>query len=149
MILNIIICLVIPWIFGVVLYFLDKKTLLVIAPFFGVIAYTVNEFGFHLNLWRLAPVNIADDLTSLTANIGLYPILAAYLIFFIQRKKGKAYLIILIFTLLTTLLEYFGVLLHAVQYGNGWNIGWTFLSYLIPYLLAYWYYKKLKKIGVF
>lgn len=147
--LNIIVCFIIPWIFGIVLYFLDKKTLLIIAPFFGLIAYTVNEFGFHLNYWRLLPLNINDDITSLTANVGLYPIIASYLIYFIRKKEEKAYLIILLFTFLTTVLEYMGVLIHAVKYSNGWNVGWTFVSYLIPYLVDYWYYKKLKKIGVF
>jgi len=131
-------------VFGVILYFKDKKTVLIIAPFSGILAYTINEFCFHLNLWRLAPLNIKDDLTTISVNLGLYPILGCYLIYYISRKHINAYLIILIFTIVTTIFEYLGFLFNFVIYGNGWNIGWTFLSYLIPYLLIYWYYLKLK-----
>ena len=149
MIINIVLGFIIPWVFGVILYFKDKKTLLVIAPISSVLAYTVNEFCFHLNFWRLVPVNINDDLTSVSVNLGLYPIFGCYFIYYISRKHIKPYLIILIFTLATTIFEYIGVLFNLVTYGNGWNIGWTFLSYLIPYLLIYWYYLNLKHLKVF
>lgn len=72
MILNIILGCIIPWAFGVILYFKDKKTVLIIAPFSSILAYTVNEFCFHLNFWRLVPVNISDDYTSISVNLGLY-----------------------------------------------------------------------------
>lgn len=149
MILNIVLGFIIPWIFGVILYFKDKKIVLIIAPFSSILAYTVNEFCFHLNFWRLAPLNINDDYTSLSVNLGLYSILGCYLIYYISRKHINSYLMILIFTIVTTILEYLGILFNLVSYGNGWNIGWTFLSYLIPYLLIYWYYLKLREIKVF
>lgn len=146
MTLNIVLGFVIPWIFGVILYFKDNKTVLIIAPLSSILGYTVNEFCFHLNFWRLVPVNINDDFTSISVNLGLYPILGCYLIYYISKKQTNSYLIILIFTMLTTILEYFGVLFDLVTYGNGWNLGWTFISYLIPYLLIYFYYIKLKAI---
>lgn len=149
MILNIILGFLLPWIFGLVLYFKDKKVILTMAPFSSIVAYTVNEFCFNLNLWRLVPLNIDDDITAISVNLGLYPILGCYLIYFISRKTINSYIIILIFTAATTILEYLGVLFNLVLYGNGWNVGWTFLSYLIPYLLIYWYYLKLKDIKVF
>jgi len=144
MTLNIVIGFIIPWIFGVTLYFKDRKTVLIIAPFSSILGYTVNEFCFHLNFWRLVPVNINDDLTSMSVNLGLYPILGCYLIYYISKKHVNPYLIIFIFTIVTTILEYLGVLFDLVSYGNGWNIGFTFLSYLIPYLLIYWYYLHVK-----
>ncbi|AGY75177.1 CBO0543 family protein [Clostridium autoethanogenum] len=149
MILNIVLGFIILWIFGVILYFKDKKTVLIIAPFSSILGYTVNEFCFHLNFWRLVPININDDLTSVSVNLGLYPILGSYLIYYISKKHINSYSITLIFTIVTTILEYLAVLFNLVSYGNGWNIGWTFLSYLIPYLLVYWYYLKLKKIKIF
>ncbi|GIM29444.1 hypothetical protein CPJCM30710_21100 [Clostridium polyendosporum] len=149
MILNITLGFVIPWIFGIILYFKDKKTLLVVAPFHGLISYTVNEFGYHFNFWRLIPVHIHDDYTSLSTNIGLYPILGSYLIYYIQKKKNNPLIYIFIFTFITTVMEYVGFLTGLVTYGNGWNVGWTFLSYLLPYTVAYLYYKKLRKLGVF
>ena len=149
MVLNIILFIVIPWIFGVILYFLDKKTLLIIAPFFSMVAYLVNEFGYDLNYWRLLPINIDDDITSLSTIVGLYPVLAAYLIYFIRKEKVNPYLVVLLFSLLTTAAEYLGVIFHAIKYMNGWNVGWSFVCYALSYLMAFWYYKKLKKMGVF
>jgi hypothetical protein len=148
MILNIILGFIIPWVFGVILYFKDKKTLLTIAPLASMLAYTVDEC-LHLEFWRLAPLNINDDYTSLSVELGLFSILGCYLIYYISRKHINPYLIILIFTIVTTIFEYLGVLSNLVVYSDGWNIGWTFFSYLIPYLLIYWYYLKLKDIKVF
>lgn len=149
MILNIILGFIIPWIFGVILYFKDKKIVLIIAPFSSILAYIINELCFHLNLWRVVPVNINDDYTSMSVNLGLYSVLGCYLIYYISRKRLNSYLIILIFTIATTILEYLGLLFHLVAYGNGWNIGWTFLSYIIPYLLIYWYYLNLRVVRAF
>jgi hypothetical protein len=52
---NVILGFIIPWIFGIILYKKDKKTLLVIAPFMSVWAYIVNEALFDLNFNRFAP----------------------------------------------------------------------------------------------
>ncbi|WPC42779.1 hypothetical protein [Clostridium sp. JS66] len=144
MIVNMVLGFIIPWIFGVILYFKDRKIVLTIAPFSSILAYVINEFCFHFNFWRLVPLNINDDYTSMSVNLGLYPILGCYLIYHISIKKINSYLIILIFAVATTMIEYLAFLFKLVTYGNGWNIGWTFLSYLIPYLLVYWYYSKLK-----
>lgn len=149
MILNIILGFVIPWIFGVRLYFKDRKTVLIIAPFSSIIAYIINEFGFHLNFWRVVPVNINGDHTSISVNLGLYCVLGCYLIHYISKEHMNSYSIILIFAIASTMLEYLGVLFNLVIYGNGWNIGWTFLSYIIPYSLLYFYYLKLRVIKVF
>ncbi|MFL0194558.1 CBO0543 family protein [Clostridium sp. WILCCON 0269] len=149
MILNIILGFIIPWIFGTVLYFKNKRIVLIIAPFSSILAYTVNEFCFHLNFWRLAPLNIQDDYTSTSVNLGLYPILGCCLIYCIWRNRINPYLIVFIFALGTTTFEYAGFLLKLVTYGNGWNIGWSFISYFIPYLLLCLYYLKLKAIKVF
>ncbi len=149
MIINIILGFIIPWIFGVLLYLKDNKTLLVIAPFMSIWAYSLNEALFHLNFNRFAPLSINDDLTTMSINLGLYPILGCYLIYYIQKEKVPPYALILIFTFMTTVAEYLGLKFGMVTYANGWNIGWTFLSYIPPYLTGYWYYRKLKKIGTF
>lgn len=148
MALNIILGFIIPWFFGIILYKKDKKTLLVIAPFMSVWGFILNTALFYLNFNRIVPL-INDDITTMTLNLGLYPILGCYLIYYIQIKKTSPYIIILIFTFMTTAAEYLGLMFGLVTYDNGWNIGWTFLSYIPPYLTGYWYYCKLRKIGVF
>jgi len=55
----------------------------------------------------------------------------------------------MIFTVITTFAEYLGLIFGLVTYDNGWNIVWTFLSYMPPYLTGYCYYYQLKKIGIF
>lgn len=60
--------------------------------------------------------------------------------------KINAFIIIFLFTLLTTCIEGLGVIFGRVVYHNGWNIGWTFISYLIPAVLNYIYYLYMKKI---
>lgn len=49
--------------------------------------------------------------------------------------------IVIATALATSLLEYLGILMDRVQYGNEWNIVFTFLSYLIAYILVYIYYR--------
>jgi len=55
---------------------------------------------------------------------------------------------ILIFSILTTATEGAALILDKVHYENGWNILWTFLSYLTPYSICYCYYLKLKKLKI-
>jgi hypothetical protein len=85
-IINICAGLIIPWIFGIILYFKDKKVLFLFGPFAGLKAYTLNEFGFHLNFWRYIPVYLKDDLTTVSANLGFFLILSCYLIYYLRKK---------------------------------------------------------------
>ncbi len=82
-------------------------------------------------------------------DLGIYPILSVYLIHYINKAKFNPYLLIMIVTIFTTFLEWLGILSGKVLYSNGWNIGLTFFSYLVPYLLNYWFYIQLKKMKIF
>lgn len=148
MLINLVLGFILPWAFGIYLYIKDRIIFLVIAPFASVLAYTVNEILFYLNFDRFVPINVADDITTISVNLGLYPILGSYLVYYIRSKKVSPYLLIFIFTFLTTAAEYLGLLFGLVAYYNGWNIGWTFLSYLLPYFACYRYYCSLNKIGI-
>jgi hypothetical protein len=148
MVENIIVAFVIPWVLILVLYFKDKKVLLTIAPFQSAIAYTINAFGFYFGFWDLYPFG-HKEIVHVPFDIGIYPMLSAWMIYFIRRRKDNPFMIIFIFTLLTTGIEGIGLILGRIAYGEWWNIGWTFVSYLIPYLLNYRYYVCLKKSKVF
>lgn len=148
MIFNIVIAFVIPWIFMIILYFKNKKILLIIAPFQTAIAYTINAIGFYYGFWDLYPFN-NKEIVHLPFDLGIYPMLSVYMIYYIHLKKTNPFTIIFIFTLLTTSIEGAGVIIGNVVYGHGWNIGGTFISYLIPYILNYAYYICLKNLGVF
>jgi hypothetical protein len=112
-----------------------------------IITFTINEFGFYLGFWEVLPSVNQKTLSALPFNLGLYPILASYLIYFIKRYKYPC-LVLLLMTIFTTLIEmifgYFG----RVIYSNGWNNVWTFFSYLIPYVLVFCFYTYLKNLKI-
>lgn len=72
--------------------------------------------------------------------------MATILVYLIKKLNINPYALILIFSILTTLIEGLGVLVDKVAYYNGWTIFHTFLLYLFAYLLVYIYYLKLRKI---
>ncbi|MGO5066235.1 hypothetical protein FDF31_07395 [Clostridium sporogenes] len=148
MLFNIIIAFIIPWISGIIFYFKDRKVLFTIAPFQSVIAYTVNSIGFFYNLWSVYPHEYGK-FTTIPYDLGIYPILSVYLIHYIDKTKFNPYLLIMTATIFTTFLELLGILSGKVLYSNGWNLGFTFISYLLPYLINYWFYIQLKKIKIF
>jgi hypothetical protein len=148
MVTNIVLGFIIPWIFGIYLYKKNKKIILLISPFASVTAFLSNLFGFYFGFWHVTPILKEETLTVLPMCIGLYSVLGSYLIYFIQKKKITPTVLILLFSVFTTLFELFFVLTGKVIYENGWNIYWTFISYLIPYIIGYWYYLALKRLHV-
>lgn len=152
MLLNVILGFILPWIVAIYLIKADVRILALIAPIGSVIAFTFDVIGFSLKFWRITPFYETEVMAALPMHLGIYPILAAFMVFFIHRKGLNKFIGILGFTLLTTLFEYIGVLIDKVHYGNSWNIFWTFFSYLVPYILVYLYYKlsmKLNYLGKF
>lgn len=146
MLFNFIVGLCIPWVFGAILYKIDKAALLLAAPIDSAIAFLVNTIGFHFGLWNLYPWEVGR-VVDVFFDIGLYPINASYMLYFIRKGNKPPLLIIFIFTIVTTLEEYTGVILGRVVYGDGWNIGYTICAYLIPYIICYEFYKLLKDNG--
>ena len=144
MLFNILVGFMIPWIFGIYLYFKDRKTLITIAPIGAAIALLYNCLGFYFSFWTVYNFSYGR-MSAIPFDLGLYPILTSYLVYFIKRYKFKSYNMILLFTIFTTIAEFLLVLLDKVIYYNNWNIGWTFISYLIPYITCYLYYLILKK----
>lgn len=147
MLVNIVIVLIIPWILMYILYFKDKKIVLIIAPFQSAIAFTINAIGFYYGFWDIYPFN--KEIVHIPFDIGIYPMLSVYMIYYIKHKDINPFTVIFAFALLTTCIEGIGVRMGRVIYGRGWNIGGTFISYLIPYILNYGYYSSLKNLSVF
>ena len=144
MVFNVIAGFIIPCMLGVYLYFKDKKTLLTMAPIGMAFALLYNSIGFHVPFWKLEPFS-QGRMALIPFDLGAYPVFVSYLIYFIKNYNVKNYKVILIFTLITTIIEYLILLAGRVEYFNGWNIVWTFISYLIPYVGCYIYYLILQK----
>lgn len=139
MIFNIIIGFLIPWILGIYIYRKEERLFLVIYPFGCTVSYIINMIGFYFEFWSIVPYK-SGVFASVPLNLGLYPIIGTYLVFLIYKQIGKPYYLILIFSVLTTVFELLMLTLGRGVYGNGWNLFWTFISYLVAYVSAYWFY---------
>ncbi|WP_054025745.1 CBO0543 family protein [Bacillus sp. FJAT-28004] len=145
MLINIIFGFIIPWIAGIYLGRKSPKTLLLIFPIGAVTSMVINSFGFQLMFWDFTPLIPNDEsVSALPLDIGLYPLLACFMIWLINSRPVNTALVMFLFILGTTLLEFMALLIGKVSYGNGWNIGYTFLSYLLAFGIVFIYYKLLK-----
>lgn len=145
----IIIAFILPWTIGLLhLHPRDKKLIPLGGPFGAVLSFFINELGFHFGFWEVHPFPNPKTIAALPFNLGLFPILGCYMIFFIKKRITHPYFIVFLTALITTILELIFVLMGKVIYSNGWNIFWTYISYLIPYLFAYWFYLHLKTLKV-
>ena len=145
MLINILLGFFLPWVtVGIYIYKRDKRILLLIFPISALVAFITNELGFYFEFWNLTPILKEESMSALPMNLGIFPLLACCLIYLIKSRNWNPILLILLFSLLTTCLEFIGVITGKVIYMNHWNLGWTFVSYLIAYILEFWYYRILK-----
>jgi len=148
MILHLLLGFFIPWMICIMhLYKKDKMLFFLFAPFFSVVASLINKLGFYFDFWEVLPFPTQRSFASIPFDVGIYPVLACYCVFFI-KKTNKPYFVLVLTTLLTTFLELVFVFFERVTYRNGWNIYLTFFSYLLPYSFLYWYYRFLLKISI-
>ncbi|WP_411504646.1 CBO0543 family protein [Brevibacillus centrosporus] len=135
---------IIPWIIGVNLFKKNQKVVLTIAPFDSVISLVFNEIGLFLDFWDILP-NKTESLNCLPIDLGIYPIFGSLFIHYCQKNLLPHWILLLSFSLFTSGLEYITVLTGSIVYHNGWNIFWTFISYVLAYILGYSYYVLLKR----
>jgi hypothetical protein len=146
MLINIVIGFVIPLILGLFLYKKDKEVIIFIAPISSVVSFLFNQIGYSIEWWDFSPDFEEDEtLSALPMDIGLFPFLACLMIHIKLRKNIKSVYLIILFTTITTMIEYVGLLIGKVQYQKGWNIFFTFLSYACAYILSYLYFLLVKK----
>ncbi|WZL74023.1 hypothetical protein QBE52_04575 [Clostridiaceae bacterium 35-E11] len=139
MLFNIIFGYILAWIFLLLIYKKDKRIVFFITPFASVVAYTVNAFGLHLNLWGLTPIEYGH-FSALPFDLGYFAFSGVFLVFLTKRLSANPYMIVLVTSIIITLMEYTALLLGKVVYYNNWNIFGTFISYLVSHTIVYWYY---------
>jgi hypothetical protein len=133
---NIVTGFFIPWILGIYIYIKEKRLFLTIYPFGCTVSYTINMIGFYFRFWDIEPYGYGV-FTSLPLNLGLYPIVRTYFVYLLYRRANKPVYLLFIFSLLTTGYEYLMLILKKGIYGHGWNLFWTFVSYLTAYILPF------------
>jgi len=139
MIFNIAVGFILPWIVVAYLLRKQKKFIILFYPISALISFFINDIGF-VYFWELHQFN-ATALPALPYNLGLFPLLGCLFIFVIHIKRLSLPITLLLFVFFTTIAEFFMVFIGKIIYKNGWNIAWTFLSYLFAYGIVYLYYK--------
>lgn len=141
MILNIyfyiLIAFILPWVISI--HYLKRKPSLFIiyVPIVASIAMLMNIIGFHFDFWKIEPYDIA----ALPFDFGIYPVLSCFMINSLDSKKNSTLTFLVFYSLLTTIMEYGAFSVGIVDYGNGWNIGWTLVSYMGAYTIVIIYSK--------
>ena len=145
MLINFLIGFVIAWIYGVYLYLTNPRVVLLIVPFSSVVACAINDWGFNYNFWDFTPILNEQSYSAISFNLGAFAIMPTGFIHIIQKRKDHHFKYFLGLVLLMTAIELGFVISGKVIYNNGWNIFWTFVSYLFSNSLIYGYYRLLKR----
>ncbi len=104
-----------------------------------MISIFINVIGFYFDFWHYKPVfQKIETISAMPLDVGLFAVLGTLLIYTcIKRPFGiHPFVALLVFSLFTTLMEYVVLKFDLVTYSNGWNIGWTFISYFVAYLIG-------------
>lgn len=146
MLLNIVIGFLVPWVFGSLLYRKSPKIVILITPICIATAFTVNEWGFNY-FWIFEPVYSNPSLATYPLNLGLYPVLGCFFVYFYLLKQHYAWGFIFVFSLFTTSIEALVLALGRVHYNHGWNLIGTFMICLIGFSVIYGYTRVLMRYG--
>ncbi|WP_088071933.1 hypothetical protein [Gottfriedia luciferensis] len=139
--------LILPWLVGFILLKKVPKIMVVFIPICVAIAFIINTWGFNY-YWSLKVKFNELALSAFPFNLGLYPILGCIYICTIYFKKLNIFIAIILFTVTTTLIEFWALSEGHVIYRNGWTIYLTALSYLIAYVVVLGYYKLVLYYGI-
>ncbi|NOU63609.1 hypothetical protein GC096_06170 [Paenibacillus sp. LMG 31461] len=147
--INILIGFVIPWLFGVAWFKKAPTIAILIFPVSAIISSLINAIGYHVQFWDFTP-KIEDDetISALPFDIGLYPLASCIGIYWIDFKKKHPLVVLILISITLTCLEYITYLTGKVEYGHGWTIGWTFVSYFIAVTAVFGFYSLAKKHGI-
>ncbi|WP_405115501.1 CBO0543 family protein [Paenibacillus sp. FSL K6-1217] len=140
MVVNVIIGWVLPWLVGSFFIRKDKFVFLHIGPFASVIAFIFDEIGHHMRWWSITPAG-AGILAFIPYNLGVFPVISCLLLYTVRRSSVNPWLLIPLFSTGKTMFELSLVLAGKVTYDRGWNIGWTYVSYVLACSLCYGWYR--------
>ncbi|WP_334071287.1 MULTISPECIES: CBO0543 family protein [Paenibacillus] len=140
MLLNWIVGFLIPWIPGIFLVKRDKNAMLIAFPSAGLISLLFNDYGVYREWWILTPKDMESVLT-IPFNLGIYPVVACLMLYCIRHTSIHPVVIVALSSALLTGMELILVCLDRLHYGKGWNVGLTYISYIVALALVYGYYR--------
>ena len=128
---------VVPWIVFWIISDKNKLRKLFVSGTFGAIIALVVDIVQHSFQWWSFKEDIIPGLDiELSADLGLYPVQAMLLVQYLPKNKLNWHYWIIGISIFNTLGEYILVKIGQLAYTNGWNIIWTFISYIIPFTLV-------------
>lgn len=140
---------VIPWIIGILIYLRDHKTILTIAPFSSMLSFILNIPGVDYGLFYPAQIlNIKPQTLSILANFGSLCILPCMFIYSVRHLRIKPVYLVVIYSAIGTVFDLLLIALRILIYDNGWNIFFSFITFLISLYIVYLYYLWLKKLNM-
>lgn len=129
-----------PWIlFWIISDKSQLRRLFISGTFAAMLALIVDIFQHNFRWWTLKEEILPMLNVVLSADLGLYPVQAMLLVQFLPSNKDYWPYYIIGLSCFNTAGEYILHRLDELIYMNGWNYGWTFLSYLIPFSLVVWH----------
>ncbi|SFE40241.1 hypothetical protein SAMN05216378_3001 [Paenibacillus catalpae] len=143
MIFNVSIGFIIPWLCFLIAPLPNKiKLVLRVFPISGLMAFVLNDFFVKHGFWIVKPiVDENESYSAIPYNLGLYPVWAIFLIYFIERRSWSPAILIGIWSIGITFAEYVLVEIGRVLYDNGWHVLWTFISYVVAFTIVVLYSK--------
>jgi len=143
MLVNILIGFILPWIAGAYVIKRDAKFVLIVSIIASLLSFIFNDIGYYMDWWYVTPIKY-DNLSFIPFNLGIFSVIAVFMVFLIKRYD-KVWFYIVIFSVGKTILEGVLVFCGKVVYGNGWNLGYTFISYFAACTIGYFVYKLISK----
>ncbi|MCP3808467.1 hypothetical protein NLX78_14605 [Paenibacillus sp. Lou8.1] len=138
MLLNVVLGLVIPIVLGCWILRKNLKLILIFFPLGVATSSVANNIGFNY-FWRLLPEFNNHSFSALPFDLGLFPMAGCLMIYYIKKHRAHPWIAVFVTAFVLTIVEWIAKESGRVLYFNGWNIGWTYISYLLPMVIAYGY----------
>ena len=147
MLLNVLMGLVLPWTVAVfVVRRSERYIVAVMSPFGTALGYTLNTVWTHQGFGYMLP-KFEDNLTiaGLPCELGMFPVTVSLFIIMTQRTRRVLWMLLL-FPLVNTACEGFGLVIGKLVYLNGWNLFETYVEYGCGFAANFWYWKLIERL---
>ncbi|WP_433921031.1 hypothetical protein [Paenibacillus taichungensis] len=135
---NIVLGFIIPVVIGGWILRKNLNILIVFYPLGVATSAFINSVGFNF-FWNILPNTNNQSYAALPMDLGILPDFWLSDDVHHSCKGIKSWPVILLTSVILTLMEWFAKESGKILYFNGWNIYWTFLSYLVPLILVFSY----------
>ncbi|WP_420825726.1 CBO0543 family protein [Thalassobacillus pellis] len=119
---------------------------LTVAPFISFISITCNQIGMEMGFWTLYPQTYLLILNSINIDLGFNPASGLIFTYMIYFRKWRRWIVYLGFILFLNGAEMTALFFDKVTYNHGWNMSYTFITYVIGLIIFDFYFTLLKKL---